>query len=152
MITATISMPSVTIPAGLAPDGITVVPAVVIPAKAVLTLSATPSEYTVSTQDVLASVRTMQGKVFTDWTASYKTYSFNFGLIDYDEFCTLEEYYLAQKNEQREVLLTITNSCQTCEEPTNLSVIMSISDRSVIAGGSYIENFTLTFEEIGTCL
>jgi hypothetical protein len=145
-------MPSVTIPAGLAPDGVTVVPAVVIPAKAVLTLNAMPSEYKVSTRDIVASVRTMQGKVFTDWTASYKTYSFTFGILDYDEFCTLETYYLAQKNEQREVLLTITNSCQNCEEPTNVSVIMGISDRSVIAGGSYIEDFTLTFEEVGSCL
>lgn len=152
MITASILMPSVTIPAGLASDGVTVVPAVVIPAKASLTLSAYPSEYSVATSDIVASVRTMQGKVFSDWTAKYKTYTFSFDSLSYDEFCVLEEYYNAQRNEQREVQLTITNSCQNCEEPTALPVIMGIGDRSVIGGGQLVEGLVLTFQEIGTCL
>jgi hypothetical protein len=102
--------------------------------------------------------RTLENAIRRDITGVYRVWKIGYQLLDYSRFKKIKEFYDLQCSQLVCLKLKITNYCgeQDCEcsnvsDTVNVEVTMDLGDLDYIDNGSYIEDFTVTFEESKSC-
>lgn len=102
--------------------------------------------------------RTIENSIKRDVTGQYRVWKITYDVLDIGRYKKILEFYKRQCTQLACMTICITNkcgddccNCNNVDATGEVEVVIDIDSFDYIDNGTYIESFTITFEESNSC-